>query len=175
MTSLGVLTAWNCSYVEWLWSDMFHKVWFWLLVWGTSLNITLIISVATVHCRFSDKVVFFKHTKFNICCLKNCYWIIAVNWSKVWFCITCVYMFAVGLHSLSTSPDTISWLSDFLFYNVPSLFIEPRLLKRQTNAARNTGLPLQLLLHPPFHCLGCCTLVEQTGSSPHGGVMGLNH
>lgn len=84
-----------------------------------------------------------------------------------------VNVFAVGLHSLSTSPDTISWLSDFLFYNAASLFIEPHLLKRQTNAARNTGLPLQLLLHPPFHCC-CCTLAERAGSSPHGGVWIIN-
>lgn len=39
------------------------------------------------------------------------------------------------------------------------------------NAARNTGLPLQLLLHPPFHCLGSRTPAEPAGSSPHGGVM----
>lgn len=95
---------------------------------------------------------------------------------KTELCTSCVgNVFAVGLYSFSTSPDMISWLSDFLLYNVPSPFIEPCLLKRQTNAARNTGLPLQSLLHPPFHCLGSCSLAERTGSSPHGHVMDLNH
>lgn len=88
--------------------------------------------------------------------------------SMWWTCLL------VGLYSLSTSPDMITRLSDFLFYNVP-LSIQWDTSSEKTNAARNTGLPLQLLLHPPFHCLGCRTLAEQAGSSPHRGVMDLNH
>lgn len=71
--------------------------------------------------------------------------------------------------ALCPLPQTLSLHCLISCFTMSPLYsFEPRLLKRQTNAASNTGLPLELLLCPPFHCLGSCTLA---GSSPHGRVM----
>lgn len=103
-----------------------HKFWYCRLVWGTNLNMTLIISVlpreylAFLH-KSSEKTNSLKHKAEII--KKNC-----PKWGSVPLYV--VNMFAVGLHSFATSLEMITWSSDFLFYNVPSLFIEPLLLKR---------------------------------------------
>lgn len=168
---------WQLCWVALIWHvTMLHKGWHRLLVWGTYLNMTLVTSMWSVLCRLSDPAGLLKVQSTIILSEKlliNNYCSKQIQ-NRV-LCQQCCKLVAVSLHYLSTSVDIISWLSDFLFYNVPPLFTEPHLLKWQTHAARNTGLPLQLLLHPPFHCLGSSKLTEWTVSSPHGTVMDLNH
>lgn len=155
------LTVWNGRYAEWLWSDVLPCcARLTGVVWGTDLNVTLIISVTPVE---------FAHTEIknnSVFTLRSCL-MVTVMWRGA---ANATRSRCSGWQQVCPLPSSSSCcyclISCFTVFPVHS----SRHIFWHTNAARNTGLPLQLLFHPPCHCLRSCTLAEWAGPSPHWGV-----